>query len=188
MKDAEVYSLLDDVRRADRRFRTSAGIFMAIVGLALIGMIAVQYWQLREFRDQSAERAAAIKQLSESAANNSAQTNHYLQCIARFFATTDRQNRVLKDLDTCAYENNGRPVPGVDTDPTRQRTGQEQSPAPSNQNSQTENINPNSPGLVPGTPDLEEPEPETPPAEPRPPVEVLGIPVCVPFTDVCLRQ
>lgn len=182
--DKSTDELIQDVVRSSHRLRVTASVFMGIVATLLISLIVAQFWQLQEYRRQSTERAEGIRRLSEAAANNSEVSNRYLQCIARFFATTDRASRTLTDLDACTYEVDGQSVPGLDTRPTSTASGQ--SPAPQTQN-QTPQTN-TQPGVVPGTPEPEEPAPEQPPADPRPPIEVLGIPVCVPLTNVCVRQ
>lgn len=97
----------------DKRFRIFQALFMGIIGIALIVLVAAQFIVINQFQDQSAQRAAGLKQLAETAQNNTELSNQYLQCIARFFATTDRSGQVLTDLDQCAYERNGVPIPGL---------------------------------------------------------------------------
>lgn len=178
------YDLLHKIEKNDRRFRTAQTIFMSIIGMILVGLVAAQFLVISNFQAQSAERAKGLKQLQEdnktlSEANKhlNEQTNRYVQCIARFFATTDRQTRVLTDLDKCSYEQNGQSLPGLDITPSSSLT-----PAPTTQEPTTPvTISPTTPGLTPV-----EPEPAEP-AEPAP-FKVLGIPVCVPFTNVCVRR
>jgi hypothetical protein len=181
------YDLLHRIEKNDRRFRLAQSVFMTIIGLILVGLVAAQFVVINNFQSQSSERAKSLKVLQESnqrlGEENKGlnqQTNRYIQCIARFFATTDRQTRVLTDLDKCTYEQNGQAVPGVDIHPTTEgpNTQGPQNTAPFTENEGT-------PGEAPVQPS----QPTTPqqPAE-RPPARVLGIPVCIPFTNVCVRQ
>ena len=175
------YDLLHKIERNDRRFRMAQSIFMTVIGLVLVGLIAAQFVVIRNFQDQSGERAKGIhtlqdsnRKLLEENKHLSEQTNRYIQCIAQFFATTDRQDRVLADLDACTYMDGGEIVPGL----TAPQNGSTNSPAPTT----TQNTPANPGGAGEST------TPVTPtPAVPDP-VRVFGIPVCVPFTGVCWRQ
>lgn len=171
------YDLLHRIEKNDRRFRMAQTIFMSLIGFILVGLIAAQFIVINNFQNQSAERAKSLKALQESnqalAQDNkhlTEQTNRYIQCIAQFFATTDRQDRILTDLDQCVYEDGGTTVPGVIVPPTSSdSTAQPEPTAEPSGNSDN-----NSQGQQR--------------AQERPPVRFLGVPVCVPFTNVCARQ
>lgn len=171
------YDLLHRIEKNDRRFRMAQTIFMSLIGFILVGLIAAQFMVIRSFQDQSAERANGLKQLQQDnkqlAQDNkhlTEQTNRYIQCIAQFFATTDRQDRILTDLDDCIYEDGGTTVPGVIVPPTSSNSAATQL--------QT--------GQAPSKPDNNSQGQQR--AQERPPVRFLGIPVCVPFTNACVRQ
>ena len=171
-----IRDLINQVESKDKKFRLFQGVFMGVVAIMLIALIGAQFFVINQFQSQSAERAAGIKKIAETAQHNTELSNQYLQCIARFFATTDRQSRVLTDLDDCVYEQNGTVIPGLDNSPTGQTT----TPAPLV-------VTPDMPGLTPLNPQQDqspaEPEGNTVPD----PVEILGIPLCVPFTGLCVR-
>lgn len=99
-------------------------------------------------------------------------------CLAEFFSRPDRDNLVVSEICTIEPIDNGGGN-GTSTSPTPQ-TSQNSTSHDQNQNGNKPNQNPGSPGN-PNTP------PEPPENPPDPPVEVLGIPVCVPFTGLCVR-
>lgn len=185
MSDADKqthYDLLHRIEKNDRRFRFAQSIFMTIIGLVLVGLIAAQFLVIRSFQEQSAERASGIKALQEDNQSLlkenkhlSEQTNRYIQCIAQFFATTDRQTRVLSDLDKCTYEQNGRAIPGVVLPQSSDETTN--SPAPVDSQNTGSGSSGAGEGSTSGNAE------NTPAAR-----KVFGIPVCVPFTQFCVRQ
>ena len=170
---AEIIRKID---RRDSKYRLAFVLLMFFVLAVLSAVAILQFQALQEFKQQSSERAAAIEKRQQEDLALAGRTNAYIQCIARFFAERNRTNLTLTDLDNCSYERSGTPVPGVDTNPV---IIQQQEPTM---------INPNAPGLQPVTP--REEEPETEPEQPAvsPPVVIIGIPVCIPFTDICIRQ
>lgn len=177
--DQAIRALIANVEAKDKRFRIFQGLFMGIVSILLIVLVGAQFFVIKQFQDQSAQRAAGIKKIAQTAQHNTELSNQYLQCIARFFATTDRQSRILTDLDNCVYEQNGAVIPGLDSNPTGNRAAQE-----------PVTINPNGPGLTQQSPSNTQQGDNSGNggnSSENPPVEILGIPVCVPFTNVCVR-
>lgn len=175
------YDLLHKIERNDRHFRMAQSIFMTLIGLILVGLIAAQFVVINNFQSQSAERAKSLKalqqsnnELAESNKHLSEQSNRYIQCIAQFFASEDRQNRVLEDLDSCIYTDSGETVPGVIIPQTSSNSAD--TGAVQGDNSSDSGTNPSKNGNAQGG------------QEQRPPQHFVGIPLCVPFTDVCVRQ
>jgi hypothetical protein len=120
-----MHALLRNIERKDRRFRFFQGLFLGAIGLGIVVLLLLQFNYNARFQAQSAERARGLKtltadnkRLGEDNKRLSEQTNRYIQCVARFFATTDRANLVLTNLDKCNFTQNGKPVPGVDASPT----------------------------------------------------------------------
>ncbi len=162
------------IQSRDSKYRAFFVFLMLGVLVALFAVIFLQAQALQEFRNQSAARGAGLKTLSEQNLDAAGRTNSYLQCLARYFAETDRAELQLTDLDACSYERGGNAVPGVDVTPTGTASG-DRTTAPSGSTQQT-----------PTTPAPQQETPATAPPEPDP-VQVLGVPVCIPFTGVCLR-
>lgn len=166
--------VIHKIQARDTKYRVFFVILMIVVIVSLFGVIFLQAQALSEFRGQSAERAASLKALQQQNLEASGRTNSYLQCLARFFAEQDRTNLTLTDLDKCSYERGGNAVPGVDVTPTGGPADQ-QTTAPSGTSQQMPTVTPPA-GQTPSTPAQNTPKP----------VEVLGIPVCIPLTNVCI--
>ena len=77
-------------------------------------------------------------------------------------------------------QSNGQTVPGVDLTPLANLSNSNANPGSAGSTEQ-----PNQPSASAPQEEVKAPEAQR---EPHPPVRVLGIPVCVPLTDVCARQ
>lgn len=115
--------LMGDYYKSNKRYRFLLIIWMAAVLLLGAGSLAIQY-------HQSQNRQKAIIALEKHNDQQLAQQTRYIQCLAQFFATKDRANRVLVDLDKCNYTQDGNVVNGINVTPTSKlSTGNNDSPA-----------------------------------------------------------
>lgn len=185
--DKTSLELLQTIQHRDRRFRLAQTIFMSIVALVLCGVLIALYAQNQSLSAQANDRAKNVQKLLDAQERTIAAqkeeietTNRYIQCIAQFFATTDRANRFLTDLDACNIQQNGQRVGGVNLTPT-----QEQAPAITNNT--TNNTTNNNRGSSSGSSGSGGDGNNGGNAQ-SDPVKVLGIPVCVPLTNVCVRS
>ena len=180
--------LIATIEQKDRQFRIAQSIFMAILLLSLLAVVGVQLRTLSGVQEQLRQQGVLLEEQrknTEDIKNTTANVSRQLDCIAQFFAQRDRQDAVITDLEQCVIVNEDGSIielvplrpPAAATDPQ---------PAPE-QSAQAETIDPDSPGLTPLNPQ-QPADPTAPGPEPvDPPVEILGIPACVPFTDICVR-
>ena len=183
-------ALVTEVERKDRRFRTAQAIFLSLIFCILIGVVYVQLRTLAGVQEQLKQQAVLLeeqKKNTEDLKDTSAKVSRQLDCIAEFFATRDRSDAHITNLDQCTIV---RPDGTIVAPTFSQGAAPTQTPTtdpqPQTQNS-PQPISPDMPGLEPLNP--QQPDPIIPPlpAPDRPPVEILGIPLCVPFTGVCVR-
>lgn len=174
--------LVYEIRRKDRRFRFFQGLFITIVllGLICIGLLALK--QLTILNEQATVRSKNLQVLID----DNRQQTEYIKCIARFFNERNRANANLTDLDQCTIQrSDGSFTPPANVPPDEDdKTSSTIFVAPSTPD-QTIIVTPpeQNPSIVVPVPEI----PETP-AQERTPVKILGIPACVPFTDVCVRR
>lgn len=178
--------LIQDIERKDRRFRIAQTVFMVLLigGFVAGGFLANQAYQSAQAQ-RDRDNAAVIQAVNDKLDRQSEQ----LRCIVEFFTIEDRANLVITSVEDCFDVNR---TSQDDSDDSAFSAEGEQSPnfTPGPTGPQ-QTIDPQSPGLSPVGPTPQQPSEPTPEPEPPaedPPVEVLGIPVCVPLTGVCLRQ
>lgn len=167
------------IQAKDSKYRLFFVVLMILVVVGLGGVIFLQAQALQEFKHQSASRAAALKSLASQNLDAAGRTNSYIQCLGRFFAEADRVDLQLKDLDQCSYERGGNAVPGVDVTPTG-TAAVDQTTAPSGSSQQV----PTSPSS-PQTPSNPAPTPPAITNDNTPPA-VLGSPLCIWLTNICV--
>lgn len=133
--------LIRNIERSDRRFRLATQIFLVLIGLALCLVLYLQFQALEQFKQQSADRSAEIKQLQEENKAESEKSNRYLRCIATYFANPDRGNTVIQSIEDCNIDpTTGAFVPGVEQPIASNPTGSSSltpgsaNPEPSNNN------------------------------------------------------
>lgn len=123
--------LIQNIETMDRRYRRASTMLLVFMGLAIAVTLALQYRAIEEFRNQSAERAEAIKQLQEDNKAESEKTNRYLQCIAEYFAANSESAATLKSLDDCTIDAaTGAAVPGVSSESVSGTSSSGQSATP----------------------------------------------------------
>lgn len=99
--------LIENIHRDNRRFKFAQTLFVVLV---VIGMFIVVIVFNRGFQ-------AAQRHSDEQLAKQTA----YIQCLAKFFATKDRANLTLDDLDKCNFNRDGEVINGVDLTPSKQQ-------------------------------------------------------------------
>jgi TolA-binding protein len=175
----ETQELVRKIETKDKRFRTAQAIFMSIVLITLIAVVSVQLRTLQGVQQQLQQQKQLLEQqkrtVDEIQQNNEqqlAKVSNQLDCIAQFFAQRDRASAQITDLQQCTIVH----ADGSIEQPTfPQPTGSGSTPSP------TAGSQPQS------TPS--QAQPQQPPADnsTTPPREILGVPICIPFTGVCAR-
>jgi hypothetical protein len=175
--------LINQIESKDRKFRTTQAFFMLMLLATLIAVIFVQFRTLDTVRQQLTSSKATAVEATKQGDEQRKTIIRRLDCMTAFFSQTDRQNLTIKDVDKCSISSDGSP---------------EKFFAPANGSSSqvnTDGSTTTTTTKTPGNPGATNPKPATNPqptsspviVEPRPPVEVLGVPVCLPFTEVCAR-
>lgn len=188
--ETTTHDLIRTIESKDRRFRVALAAFMIVVALSLICILYAQFRLINEFRTQAHAQGELILDLQRDSRDANTRAAQQLSCIADFFANTDRVNRIITDLDDCRIE----PIPQKQSS-NDQTAGQTVFFPPRAQNPQPLTVQ-NSPAanpIQPAEPPPSGPSPSSPPpAAPAPdppkPIEILGIPVCVPLTGVCVTR
>lgn len=176
-------ALLSKIEKQDRRYRLALMVFMVSTAIT-IGILAGfqiktnskvdRQLQLQgKLLTQQADVLAAIKANGDQNSEQLQKVSDHIDCIAAFFNSRDRTSAVITDLNQCSIERldgSTATLPKTNTFAQPDADSGTQSGGQSPQNSQQNQANP--------TPSQ--------PVEP-PPAEVLGIPVCVPFTNACIR-
>lgn len=182
--------LINRIESKDRRFRTAQAIFLILLLSLLIGVVFVQFRTLDTVRQQLVASKAQADENSKQSDKQREVIVRRLDCMVAFFSQPDRTTIRIADIEKCSLEKDDpaqffAPVNGTSSTTTTNGDG-------SNTTTTTTNDTPGNPGATPSTTPPQStntptPVPQPPVVEPRPPVEVLGLPVCVPFTGVCLR-
>lgn len=176
--------LIHAIEHKDRRFRLFQTIFMVGTFLALIIIIGGQQNTLDGIRAQQTEAKDQAKAQDKQSNELGARIERRLDCMVVFFSQKERTNLSIENIDKCTLNRDGDiqrffrddPDRGTVTTPTEQPSSLTPSTAP-----QT------------GDSAAEEPIEQPPVVEPRPPVVIdlpllPSIPVCVPFTGICVVQ
>lgn len=145
--------------------RTYALIIKAVT-LLLVLFAIFMLFQINSQGRQTAKRANEIATQNKAIAE---ENQRHIDCIANLFAKYTRDNRAItiSDLDAC-----------------QATTDDAQSPSPS-----VTGTAPVSPSIsTPSAATAASPDPTLPPQASPKAVEVLGIPVCVPTTGICVMR
>lgn len=175
--------LISQIEHKDRVFRLAQTLFMVSTLIALILVISAQQRTLNTVKAQLVEQKATAQAATKQSDEQRDKIIRRLDCIVVFFTQPDRTNVTIADIDKCSLNrdaNLDQFFAQPESTPSEQPPDLAPStsaPEPGAQPNQPQPVTPETPGLAPGVPD----------PEPRPPVEVLGIPICVPFTGICVR-
>jgi hypothetical protein len=176
--------LIAQIEHKDRRFRVAQALFMSATLVALIIVISAQQRTLDSVKAQLVEQKSIAEAAAQQSDDQRDKIIRRLDCIVVFFTNPDRADLTIDDIDKCTLN--------------RDESVQQFFQLPEPTESETPpDLTPSSGDPDPGAPQPTTPKPENPPQpivppvlppSERPPIEVLGIPVCVPFTNVCIRQ
>lgn len=187
IQHATTRDLISKIEAKDRRFRTAWVIFMFIIALALCGVVLFQFrtnakidkqlTQLKVLAKTQQETIDAVKASGDQRTKQLQTVNDHIDCIASFFNFRNRAQSVITDLDQCKVES-------FDGTSTTLPTNKNAQPQPQQQPAQTQ---PQNGGQTPSN--SQQPQNQGSDNQPqKPPVEILGVPVCVPFTSACVRE
>ncbi len=181
--------LIHSIEKKDRRFRVAQTVFM----IAILIPVAIGGYFLAT--NQTKERIAREEQTSQIIDRQSEKIDdltNRLRCLAVFFSEPDRANLIITDIDQCftqRIDNGDIRKLDIGSDPanTNQNsnntdTSHEDTQKKTDQNNlgnQNENNNSQTP-VDPPSVGLGEEE--------NPPRRIAGIPVCIPFTEICVRE
>jgi hypothetical protein len=179
---ASTQELINKIESKDRRFRTAQAAFMLLLLAALVGIVFVQFRTLESVHQQLVvSRTVAAETKSQSNAQN-AIIIHRLDCMTAFFSVPNRTNLTISDVEKCSISGND---PQQYFTPNNGTTTQKNTDGST---TTTTNDTPGNPGSSTG-PTSQAPQNQAPTVPPvqKSPVRVFGIPVCIPFTGVCVR-
>lgn len=175
--------IVDQIEGKDRKFRAAQAIFLALIFVILVIVVAVQFKTLSGVQEQLAQQKILLeeqKSNTDQIQATTAELSKQLDCIAKYFAQRDRAETTISNLEQCTIiRPDGSVVRSLPRAPQRQAPDQ---PAQDQPAEPAPAIRPDMPGLSPVPPQNPQ-QPETP----DPPAELLGIPLCIPFTGICVR-
>lgn len=177
--------LIQQIEKKDRRFRTAQSIFMALLMITLIFLVSLVFRTLDSVKQQLEGQKNIVAQFKEEEEAQLQKITRRLDCMVVFFSTPDRQNLTIEDIERCSL-NRDENVDQFFEQP--ESTPSEQPPNLDDSSSTATQENAEEQRTAPNQSSPEPPTEEPPVVEPRPPVEILGIPVCIPLTDICVRQ
>ena len=127
--------LISEMHKRDRRFRRAQAVFNTILLTSVLAVLVVGVINLSNLKTGVAD----LKQQSEDQLKKA---NDHIDCIALFFAESDRVNKTLDDLQGCdivpiqpsSSQSSATSSAPVST-PAQQRTPSVQSSSPSNSSS-----------------------------------------------------
>lgn len=170
--------LIGQIERKDRRFRVAQAVFMISTLIALIIVISAQQRTLTGIKDQLVQAKAAQAAASKQSDDQRDKIIRRLDCIVVFFTMPNRATVTIDDIDKCSL-NRDQTVQQFFAQPENTPAEKPPNLAPSSSAPSGTTAQPNQP--QPTTP--------TPPVIPSPPdpLKLLGVPVCIPLTNICAR-
>lgn len=179
---ASTQQLIREIERKDRRFRLAQSVFMVLL---MFGFIAGGYFAVQAYQNEQIARDAANKAVVDAINEKLGDQSKQLQCIVRFFTidSTEREKSSIRSVDDCFTTDQ--------TSATNPPLTVEGGQSPNFSSGPVVGSNPqSSPGNSGSRPPQAQNPPQTPPEQPEehPPVRILGVPVCVPFVGICVRE
>lgn len=184
MVSSNYSDLVHEIRQKDRRFRFFQGLFVSIILIGLLGIGLLCLKQIAFLNEQAQVRTKNLNLLIE---DNKRQTE-YIKCIARFFNERNRTGATITNLDQCTIQKADGTISPPDNVPPDTSTVSSTQFIPMAQTESQPTVSVEQPA---NNPTITVPDnPVTPPATnpSHDPVRVLGVPVCVPLTNVCVRR
>lgn len=181
---ASTQRLIANIEKKDRRFRVAQAIFMALVALAMIVLLLLNYVQLIQKNHLLGQQGALLQQQKDSTEELKRNTNdrldkvdNHIDCIAKFFAQSNRAELSIADLQSCSITTTSTLTPGytpVDKSDPEYPGDPYSSPTTTNSTNQQQNQ-----------------QTQTTAQTPEPthnPYQVFGVPVCTPLVKLCLSN
>lgn len=175
--------LIHTIERKDRRFRLFQSIFMIGTFVALIFLIGAQQRTLANVQTQVAEQEKTAEAARIQREEQLQKITRRLDCMVVFFSTPNRENLTIENVENCSLNRDedlnkffqNKPDNSSENPPNLPGSAptatQENAEAQGQQQNGSQEQNSGS---------QEENSPEQ--------VYIFGIPVCVPFTKICVQQ
>lgn len=161
----EAHKLLMDINKKDRRFKFFQTVFIGLIMILLFVLLTAQQATIAEIRKSQKEGQARADERNDVIVR-------LLNCIA-LIPPDQRTNIIVNDCTENAKvpERNGAVQPNVAAPKNNPSTNSQNTTSTSTTTNTTNNNT-----VVP----VEEPEQE--------PIKIIGVEVCLPLTDFCVRQ
>ena len=169
--------LINRIESKDRKFRLAQSVFMILLLATLTGVIFVQFRTLNAVKEQLIVQKATSEERSSQNRELQDKIIRRLDCMVQFFSQPDRSNLTIENINQCSLNRN-EDVQQFFQQPESTPSQKPNTVNPTAQPEETTMPEPSEPPAISNNPV---------PIEPRPPKRILGIPLCVPFTESCLR-
>ena len=169
---------------------TKAKLIVFLNALTLIGGAITIILLFRIISGAAAQNAATnrgIEATNKQIISSQKLTEKELGCLASFFSQTNRQNLKINNLEQCEilHTDTGQteilPLTSISISPAVPSSDTKQNSTTTPTPTQANNT-PNQTTSQTTAPSPTAPQVQVPPAK-----EILGIPMCVPFTGLCVR-
>jgi hypothetical protein len=183
---ASTQELINSIEKKDKSFRLAQSIFLTLLLVLLVGIVFVQFRTLDTVRQQLVASKATATETTNQSNQQRDTIIRRLDCVVAFLNQPNRTALVISDIDKCSLN--------TADSPTKFFAPADGTSTSTNTNGDGSTTTTTTTNNTPGNPDLNHPQPViqqplTPPTtvEPKPPLRVIGVPICVPFTEVCVR-
>jgi hypothetical protein len=184
---ASTQDLIHRIESKDRKFRTAQALFMIMLLAVLTGIIFVQFRTLDTVKQQLVASKATAAETTKQSDDQRDKIIRRLDCMVAFFSQTDRTNLSIADIDKCSLNRDSNVqqfFSQPESTPSAKSPNINQPSSGSTNNGAT--TNDGTPATVPSN-QAPTPVPTPVTVQPTPPLKVLGVPICIPFTEVCVR-
>lgn len=164
---ASTQQLITSIEKKDRLFRTAQTVFMALLIITLIGVIFLQSRTLNAVQQQLLQQKDTVAEIKKDNGNQLDRLNRHLDCIVVYFQQANRAQLKIDDINKCTLSN-GASVQQFFSQPAGS-AGRPKSTATTPVSNQT-----SLPARTPA------------PAITRAPKTIFGMPLCIPFIQVCV--
>lgn len=170
--------LIAQIENKDRRFRLAQTVFMVSTLIALVVVISAQQRTLNSVKEQLVQAKVTAAAQAKQSDDQRDKIIRRLDCIVVFFTLPNRQAVTIDDIDKCSL-NRDASIQQFFAQPENNTADQPPNLTPSTGQA-TPSTSPPATTAAPIIPQQVVPTPV-------PPKEVLGVPLCLPFTSRCIR-
>ena len=170
---ASTQEIIYNIEKKDKRFRLFQTMFMVGTFVALIFIIGAQQRTLSNVEIQVSQQQETANDASKERTAQLEAITRRLDCMVVFFSTPDREGLTIDNVENCS----------LNRDPDLNKFFQNE---PDNTSENPPNLTDSAPTATQENVEAQQEE-ETQPA-PEKQVYILGIPVCIPFTGVCVTE